>query len=313
MNTLKLKPTHKIVNDYFKEKCSTKSAQTFIALLRHCANQLSLRFIELYTINRNSRHPLKTNCALLDDFELRYGVWLKLKDKTEINTKLVPAYSKENILFQTPQHLIIWQKGKEVFNKEISTPALLIEGLNFFFSYHPPWQQAPIGFKEKIKMHGNMLLALLEKERKSNLRFLKAFEHFTKQCQEVINLNLSINVVLDMLVQHVLTERIFRKVLNKPNFLTENIIACEIEKVIATLTSFNRDQFIEKLDQFYVAIETTAASIDDYAQKQDFLNVVYDTFFQCFAVKVADTRCIVSTPQPIVNFMVKSVEDILLH
>jgi predicted helicase len=39
--------------------------------------------------------------------------------------------------------------------------------------------------------------------------------------------------------------------------------------------------------------------------------VVYEKFFQGFAVKVADTHGIVYTPQPIVEFMVKSVEEIL--
>ncbi len=34
-------------------------------------------------------------------------------------------------------------------------------------------------------------------------------------------------------------------------------------------------------------------------------------FFQGFSVKVADTHGIVYTPQPIVDFMVRSVEEIL--
>jgi predicted helicase len=65
------------------------------------------------------------------------------------------------------------------------------------------------------------------------------------------------------------------------------------------------------LDHFYKAIENTAATIEDYSHKQYFLNTVYEKFFQGFSVKVADTHGIVYTPQPIVNFMVKSVEDIL--
>ena len=46
-------------------------------------------------------------------------------------------------------------------------------------------------------------------------------------------------------------------------------------------------------------------------QKQGFLNTVYEQFFQGFSIKVADTHGIVYTPQPIVDFMVKSVEHIL--
>ena len=42
-----------------------------------------------------------------------------------------------------------------------------------------------------------------------------------------------------------------------------------------------------------------------------FLNTVYERFFQGFSPKEADTHGIVYTPQPIVNFMVRSVEEIL--
>ena len=55
----------------------------------------------------------------------------------------------------------------------------------------------------------------------------------------------------------------------------------------------------------------TAATIEDFSQKQGFLNTVYEQFFQGFSVKVADTHGIVYTPQPIVDFMVRSVEEIL--
>ena len=45
----------------------------------------------------------------------------------------------------------------------------------------------------------------------------------------------------------------------------------------------------------------------DFSEKQTFLNTVYERFFQGFSPKEADTHGIVYTPQPIVNFMVRSV------
>ena len=92
-----------------------------------------------------------------------------------------------------------------------------------------------------------------------------------------------------------------------------HFIAREIEKVIQVLTAsyFSRQDFLRSLDRFYGALEATADTIGDYSQKQTFLNTVYEKFFQGFSVKVADTHGIVYTPQPIVDFMVRSVEDIL--
>ena len=78
-----------------------------------------------------------------------------------------------------------------------------------------------------------------------------------------------------------------------------------------TSQSFSRRDFLRSLDPFYAAIRRTAATIEDFSQKQGFLNTVYEQFFQGFSVKVADTHGIVYTPQPIVDFMVRSVEEIL--
>ncbi|MGA8493596.1 MAG: hypothetical protein WB711_24455 [Terriglobales bacterium] len=60
-----------------------------------------------------------------------------------------------------------------------------------------------------------------------------------------------------MLVQHLLTERIFRKIFDNPDFTRRNVVAAEIEKVINELTkrAFNRDEFLGNLDRFYKAIE----------------------------------------------------------
>ena len=47
-----------------------------------------------------------------------------------------------------------------------------------------------------------------------------------------------------MLVQHLLTERLFRKIFDNPDFIRRNVIAAEVEKVIDALVSqsFNRDE-----------------------------------------------------------------------
>ena len=160
---------------------------------------------------------------------------------------------------------------------------------------------------------GDKLAALIETERQNNPHFQEAFTSFHQQCQTSINPNLSIAAVEEMLIQHLLTERIFATVFRNRDFTRRNIIAREIEKVIDVLTehALNRDQFLRILDPFYVAIEQTAATITDFSQKQGFLNTVYEQFFQGFSVKAADTHGIFYTPQPIVDFMVKSVEHIL--
>ncbi len=331
MSLLNLKSTHKIIKNFYQEiaalselNISTEGsvAPAFANILRHCAGQCDLQLVEQYPLNRYDKHPIRTDGTLLDQFELRHGIWeaKDIKDNLakEIKQKFKKGYPKDNILFQTPHRLILWQDGREVFNEAITEqPDLLIDGLNLFFGYQPPayeqWLEAVIAFKDKVKEHGDALLKIIEQELTQNKRFIQAFDSFTQLCIDAINPNLSKAAVKEMLIQHLLTERIFRKVFDNPDFINKNVIAREIETVITALTSrsFSRHEFLKKLDRFYGAIESTAATIDDYAHKQDFLNAIYEKFFQGFAIKVADTHGIVYTPQPIVNFMVQSVEDIL--
>src|SRR5260370_20924398 len=116
-----------------------------------------------------------------------------------------------------------------------------------------------------------------------------------------------------MLLQHLLTERLIRKIFDNPEFTRRNVIAAEVEKVIDALVSqsFNRDDFQKSLDRFYVAIENAAHTMPEFSDKQHFLNTVYERFFQGYSVKVADTHGIVYTPQAIVDFMCASVAEVL--
>jgi predicted helicase len=329
MFTLNLKPNHQAVRAYFEELRTLSHldfyaegavSPAFAALLRHCAKQARLTLVEQYYLSKNGR-SLRVDGALLDNFKLPHGYW-EAKDTAddldkEIKKKFAAGYPKDNILFQAPNRAVIYQHGQEYFNEDISQPQRLVEALQIFLSYQPPqfadWQQAVREFQDKLPQLAGRLLNLISLEKDTNPAFTRAFEDFAALCRQALNPNLATAAVEEMIVQHLLTERLFRKVFNDPDFVRKNIIAREIEKVIAALTSktFSREEFLKSLDRFYVAIEAAAAVIDDFSQKQAFLNTVYERFFQGFSIKVADTHGIVYTPQPIVDFMVRSVEELL--
>ncbi|TKJ38468.1 DNA helicase [candidate division TA06 bacterium B3_TA06] len=333
MQELNLKPHHKAVKDYyanlqkldlFRETKEGSVSPAFGILLRKCAKQFDLTLVEQYRMKaRNNSASIQVDGALLDEYKLPHGYW-EAKDtrddlEVEVQKKFKKGYPKDNIIFQSPDRIILYQHGQEVFDKDISetNQENLIAALKLFFAYEPPaydqWERAVEEFKPLIPQLGEGLRDKIRDEYKQNPDFKKAFEDFFALCKQSLNPNLSKQAVGEMLIQHLMTERLFRTVFNNPDFVRHNIIAAEIEKVVDTLTShyFSRKDFLAKLDRFYGAIETTAATIDDYSQKQSFLNTVYEQFFQGFSVKVADVLGIIYTPQPIVNFMVNSVEDIL--
>jgi len=329
MPTLNLKATHNVVKDYYDTLKGITTlhlfhegavSPAFAALLRYCSRQYGWTLVEKSPLKRGNR-TLYPDGTLFDDFKIPHGYW-EAKDTEddlaqEVRKKFATGYPRDNILFQAPDRAILWQNGNQILDEDITESGRLIEVLKAFFGYQPPaferWELAVEEFKAVIPELAAGVLKLIEAERATNRRFILAFEGFMALCREAINPNLSVQAVEEMLIQHLLTERIFRRVFNNSDFAERNIIAREIEKVIQALTAshFSRQDFLKSLDRFYGALEAAADTIDDYSQKQTFLNTVYEKFFQGFSIKVADTHGIVYTPQPIVDFMVRSVEDIL--
>ncbi len=330
MPTLNLKPTHKPVKAYYESldqfdrlgiTHETAVRSAFQSLLESCGKQFGWTLVPEHPMALNRNKRIVVDGALIDDFRLPHGYW-EAKDihddlPTEVQRKFETGYPTDNILFQTPQRAILYQDDRRVIDADLTDPKRLIETLQTFFAHRPQeiaeWEGAVAQFKDIVPDIGNGLAELIQKERQTNSRFTSAFADFLDKCRLSINPNLSEAAVEEMLIQHLLTERIFRTVFDNPDFTRRNVIANEIEKVIDALTSqsFSRHEFLQNLDRFYVVIERTAATINDFSQKQHFLNTVYEQFFQGFSINVADTHGIVYTPQPIVDFMVKSVEHIL--
>ena len=330
MPTLNLKPTHKPVKTYYAAldqfaqlgiTHETAVRAAFQSLLEHCARQCGWTLVPEHAISTRRNKRIVVDGALIDNFRLTHGYW-EAKDihddlLAEVERKFAAGYPSDNILFQTPQRALLWQNGRMTLDADLTDAAQLIETLRTFFAHRPQeyaaWEEAVAQFKDRVADIGQGLAQLIQQERRSNPAFTTAFVGFLDKCRQSINPNLSEEAVEEMLIQHLLTERLFRTVFNNPDFTHRNVIASEIESVIHALTSqsFSRADFLGSLDRFYIAIERTAATIHDFSQKQHFLNTVYEQFFQGFSVKVADTHGIVYTPQPVVDFMVKSVAAIL--
>ena len=343
MPNLNIKTTHKPIQKYYTEL--EKYAQlgeenegtvraAFQNLLQHYCGQSNLTLLcektrsfppdkggqggsGLTAPNRR----IRPDGEVVDGFGLPHGYW-EAKDTqddlhVEADKKFAAGYPSKNIVVQSPTHALLYQHGQLQLDLNITEPRNLVYVLETFFAYQEEniaaWHQAVAEFREIVPELGEKLAALIETERQNNAHFQKVFTGFHEQCQASINPNLSIAAVEEMLIQHLLTERIFATVFDNRDFTRRNIIAREIENVVDALTerTLNRSEFLRPLNPFYAAIEQTASTITDFSQKQGFLNTVYEQFFQGFSIKVADTHGIVYTPQPIVDFMVKSVEHIL--
>ena len=330
MPTLNLKPTHKSITAYYDAlnryrqhgvTHETAVRAAFQALLEACAKQRNWTLICEQTLRIPGKNPIRLDGALLDEHSLPRGTWeakgVHGNLRAEIEKKFDVRYPQDNILFQTPERAILYQNGREVLDADITERDSLVTVLKAFFAYErahaAQWHAAVARFKDIVPEIGTEAAELIKTQHRTNAQFRADFAAFHQLCQAAINPNLSEAAVEEMLIQHLLTERIFRTIFENPDFTTRNIIAREIENVLkAPLnTAYSRGEFLRRLDPFYREIERQAATLVDFSQKQHFLNTVYEQFFQGFSVKQADTHGIVYTPQPIVDFMVKSVAHVL--
>ena len=336
MRTLNLNANHKKIATYrasldefaqlgVAHETSVRAA--FQALLEDCTALVNKgradkwKLVPEFSVKTKAGARITPDGALLDGFRLIHGMW-EAKDTAddldkEIAKKFKLGYPRDNILFQSPQRAVLVQDGERVLDLDIYKPDNLVEILRAFFEYQAPafdeWEKAVAEFKDRLPEIGRQTRDIIRAERKQNKKFVAAFDAFVTLCRQSLNPNLREDAVEEMLIQHLLTERIFRKIFDVGDFMQRNNIAAEIEKVVAALTSrsFSRDKFLKELDRFYVAIEDAADTIPEFSEKQKFLNTVYEQFFQGFAVERADTLGIIYTPQEIVDFMLASVEEIL--
>ncbi len=287
----------------------------FENLLTVLAKQRGWPFIPLLAVTGKRIIPDGT---IRDANGLPRGYW-EAKDTDdnldqEIQKKKAKGYPLNNIIFEDTQTAVLYQGKVEVLRVALGDRNELVRLLIQFFSYIEPdiegFQAAVTEFKDRVPQLAHGLLDKIREANKSQKKFITAFDSFFQLCRSSLDAKISRQEVEEMLVQHLLTERLFRTIFDNPEFTYRNVIAHEVDQVINALVSrsFSRTDYLKSLDSFYAAIENAARTLPDFSDKQHFLNTVYEQFFQGYSTRLADTHGVVYTPQPIVDFMCASVE-----
>jgi len=290
----------------------------FQTLLAEMARRVNLTLMHEMTIDEKKR--IRPDGALVTHYHVVQGYWEAKGPRgnltEEIEQKKKQKYPLDNALFENTVDAVLYQDGQP-YRYKMADNDDVVKMLNQFLRYQKPeyanFERAVRDFSGQIPNIARRLLKLIDEESARNGKFVTAFTAFHELCKNTLNPKISPDEIKEMLVQHLLTERLFRKVFDNDDFVKKNAIAVEIEGIIQALTSrsFNRGEFLRELDPFYSAIEASARATRDWSERQSFLNTVYERFFQGFAVQKADTLGIVYTPQEIVDFMVASVDEVL--
>ena len=329
--TVTITPDDKAISEYHKRLQQARKGKdtqhegnirhAFANLLEETAKRKKWQLVQEHS-DRVEGHTIRYDGVLRDSYNLPHGHW-EAKDSsdnldTEIRKKRERRYSFQNIIFEDTQEAVLFQKGLEVTRVKVDEPEAVADLLTRFYNHEVPpfteFEQAIEHFQQEIAHIAQSLNDKIKSARKDNKAFKTAYADFMELCRTALNPNIREEAVDEMLIQHMLTERLIRKVFDKENFVRHNVIAGEIEKVIDVLTRnyFNRAEFLGALDRYYKVIERAADELATFKDKQHFINTVYERFFQGYSVKVADTHGIVYTPQEIVDFMCAAVEEVLM-
>lgn len=292
--------------------------EAFKDLLKRWARPLDLQFVAEAEITTKAMRRIYVDGALLHGLRVPFGYW-EAKDENddldkEIEDKFRKGYPRDNIIFTDDVTAVLWQDGSEVMRAHMQADDdSLLALLTRFFAH----ERAEIAdFNKAVKQFAADLPAILEalrgritSKQKDGPAFAAAFNTFLKHAKEAINPAVSEDDVREMLIQHILTEDIFAKVFNDPEFHRKNNVAAELYKLEDAL--FERGEkaaLLRALDPYYAGIASTAALIQNHSEKQGFLKALYEDFYKAYNKKAADRLGVVYTPGEIVRFMIRSAD-----
>ncbi|MEO7124285.1 MAG: type ISP restriction/modification enzyme, partial [Lacisediminihabitans sp.] len=137
------------------------------------------------------------------------------------------------------------------------------------------------------------------------------FDRFVGGLQANLNKGVTEHDALEMLSQHLITEPVLDALFDGFSFTKHNPVAKTMQGMLDALHGANLDTELAGLDGFYESVRMRVRGIKDASGKQDFLKLLYQRFFSVAMKKASERLGIVYTPTEIVNFILRSVDDIL--
>lgn len=288
----------------------------FQNLLKNIAEEHQLILVNEYAVKKTSG-LIRVDGALIDRLRLVHG-WWEAKDEQdvlddEIAAKLAKGYPSDNIIFEDTRTAVLLQSHEEISRCPVANPKAFEKLLTQFFEYELPEVQnfrfARDKFLTELPDVSVALTQLLNQAHRENLQFHQQAQTFLTLCQRSIGQNVTQHHIDEMLIQHILTDQVFRAVFPNSNFHRENHLAVAIGQLEDKfLRGETRMNLLKRLEPYFAAIRQAAASTVTSHEKQTFLKQVYEDFYTAYNPKDADKLGIVYTPQEAVRFIISGCD-----
>lgn len=288
----------------------------FQNLLKNIAEEHQLILVNEYPMKKASG-LIRVDGALIDRLRLVHG-WWEAKDEQDvlddqIAAKLAKGYPSDNIIFEDTRTAVLLQSHEEISRCPVANPKAFEKLLTQFFEYELPEVQnfrlARDKFLTELPDVSVALTQLLNQAHRENSQFHQQAQTFLTLCQRSIGQNVTQHHIDEMLIQHILTDQVFRAVFPNSNFHRENHLAVAIGQLEDKfLRGETRMNLLKRLEPYFAAIRQAAASTVTSHEKQTFLKQVYEDFYTAYNPKDADKLGIVYTPQEAVRFIISGCD-----
>ncbi|MDM8564698.1 N-6 DNA methylase [Candidatus Halobeggiatoa sp. HSG11] len=312
------------INNYYKKLESYKHYSSnessirnaFIALLDSYALEQDLILVPELAFDRNNI----PDGTVKDKFRFDFGYWEAKDTKDnldkEIAKKIAKGYPTDNIIFEDSERAVLIQNKETVFDINMQNSEKLGLLLDSFFVYEKPeiteFNRAIEQFRDDIPQIIEPIKDKISSAAESNQKFKVIYQEFVDVCKRSIDKNITQQDIFEMLLQHILTEDIFKVVFNDSDFHVDNNIAKTLNKLEQSVISkAEKRTLFTSIRYYYAAIKSHSLALTDYKEKQKFLNTLYENFYKAYNPKKADKLGIVYTPLEIVDFMINAVDSLV--
>ena len=138
------------------------------------------------------------------------------------------------------------------------------------------------------------------------------FDKFHSALRRELNSGITKDKAIGLLAQHLVTKPIFDALFSEFEFTKHNPVSQAMEGMVRTLRfDHGTDSETKELADFYQSVKRRVQYVDTAEKKQRIIADLYQEFFRTAFPKEAEALGIVYTPVEAVDFVIRSVEDIL--
>ncbi|MFC8501043.1 DEAD/DEAH box helicase [Pedococcus sp. NPDC057267] len=137
------------------------------------------------------------------------------------------------------------------------------------------------------------------------------FDRFLDGLRGNLNDGITRSDAIDMLAQHLITRPVFDALFGGYDFAAHNPVAQTMERMLGVLDEHRLDDENHSLEKFYDSVRMRVTGVDSAEGRQKLVVQLYDTFFATAFKKTVDKLGIVYTPVEIVDFILRSADEVL--